>query len=74
MKKSELIIEMTIKATNTLKYKEVVLGTYEIRFDASGEPARFVKRLGHEIGLSKNLNPVFLSDIEIQPRMHERLS
>lgn len=69
--KSELIIEFTVRATNTLKYKEVVIGTYEFRCEPTGEPIRFVKRLGNNVGMSKDMNAVFLSSIEIQPRMHE---
>ena len=71
MAKSELIIEMTVRATNTHKYNEVVLGTYTFKVEPTGKPYRFVKRIGKEIGLSKDRNRVFLDSIEIQPRMVE---
>jgi hypothetical protein len=72
MSKSELIIEMTVRATNTHKYKEVVLGTYTIKIEPTGESCRFVRRIGNDIGFSKDLNPVFLDSIEVQPRMVEK--
>lgn len=71
MSKSELIIELTIKATNTHKYKEVNLGTYEMRCEPTGMPFRFVRTVGKDIGLSKDGNQVFLSEIEVQPKMVE---
>jgi hypothetical protein len=70
--KSELIIEMTVKATNTHKYKEVVLGTYTIKLEPTGKPYRYVQTIRNDIGFSKELNPVFLDSIEVQPRMVEQ--
>lgn len=71
MAKSELIIEMTVRATNTHKYQEVVLGTYEFRLEPTGTPYRIVKSIGNDIGFSKNHKAVFLDSIEIQPKMFE---
>ena len=71
MGKSELIINMTVKATNTYKYKEVMLGTYTFRVEPSGTPTKLIKRIGNDIGFSKDLNAVFLDSIEIRPRMIE---
>lgn len=71
MSKSELIIEMTVKATNTHKYKEVVLGTYTFTVEPAGVPTRIVKRIGNDIGFSERQNSVFLDSIEVQPRMIE---
>ena len=70
-KKSELIIEFTIKATNTLRYDEVVLGTYTARFAPSKHKITLEQRIQKEIGLSKDLNRVYLDYIEIRPKMIE---
>lgn len=69
MSKSELIIEFTVKATNTHQYKEVVLGTYTVRCEPTGAPTKFVQRIGNDIGFSKDRDIVFLDSVEIQPRM-----
>ena len=71
MSKSELIIEFTVKAKNTHKYKEVVLGTYTLKCEPQGKPIRFTQRIGNDVGFSKDMNVVFLDSIEIQPRMIE---
>lgn len=70
--KSELIIDITVRATNTRKYKEVTMGTWELRFDASGQDVRHVLKIDNEVGMSDKLNPVFLESINIQPNMRER--
>lgn len=72
MSKSELIITVTIEATNTRRYEKVVLGTNVLKFKPSGEPIRHVLRIGNDIGFSKDMNPVFLDTLEIQPRMVEK--
>ena len=72
MKKSELIITVTIEATNTRKYEKVVLGTHVLKFEPSGNTTRHVLRIGNDVGFSKDMNPVFLDALEIQPYMVEK--
>ena len=70
-KRSELIIEYTVKATNTLKYEEVTLGTYTVRFAPSKHRVTHEQVIHKEVGLSKDLNRVYLDYIEIRPKMIE---
>ena len=72
MSKSELIITVTIEATNTRQYEKVVLGTRVLKFEPSGKPFRYVQRIGKDIGFSKDMKSVFLESLEIQPKMIEK--
>lgn len=69
----KLRLKLEVSATETRKYAEVTIGTYEVEFDVEelprDKPIKWVQRIENECGTTLGGKIVFLDGIEVEPRV-----
>lgn len=70
-----LNVKIEISSTDDPRYKEIIYGTYEVKFDINEmakmypRPYIFEKRLGRKAGITTDNRLAFLTGIQIIPKM-----